>query len=199
METPPNKKEQKKQKIRISALLIAALVIGIIIGYLINKVPTDEHKLVIRTTQIDAPIGYTEAIDAIDLFYQEAKNDPSLITKSFSASYSISQATITKILGTLPNPNDKIRFYPSLWVLPPGDATEKYHFSLILAKQDATGKMTFTKQTQATDNKIWEYIGPCPPDCPEDDFYTCAEWIAKFQTMGVNTAGVTCPPVQITK
>lgn len=177
----------------IVTLLIVAVITGAV-GYWAGRKSTQESTKDLDTNSVTlrwkggyslAPpphpitsIGYQEALSMIDSFYILASKNPKSIVDKMPHSYAIDNAAIGKIFQGA-NPQSNMRLYPALNSLG--------NVSMVLALEDENGKMQFSTNTKAGDEKLWDYIDPCPDDCPplsisgKNDFYTCQEWADKLE------------------
>jgi hypothetical protein len=125
------------------------------------------------------PIDSIKAKTFIDNFYKLAATNPKTIVDKMPFSYAIDNKAIGKIFQGA-NAKSNIRLYPAL-----NDSGE---ITLVVALEDENGKIQM--------EKLWDYIDPCPDDCPpilqdvngkpiSNDFYTCDEWNVELGKLGM--------------
>lgn len=183
-------------------IIVAALAIGGSLGYWGGKQScsttssiSDTNSVTLRwspekkekllTEHPLLPIAYTEAKNAINNFYIEAYSNPQLIIQKIPFSFGIDNVSIAEIFKNQ-HSKSNIRLYPAL--------NGKGEVTLVVALEDENGEMQFSNVTTNLDRKLWDYINPCPFDCPpKNDFYTdCNTWNSELKRIAPSFTPKTC-------
>lgn len=115
------------------------------------------------------PVSLTDAQNAIRQFYYLGETNKDSLLSLMASSYEIEHGTILKIIqslgplgGGVEVSKSNIRIYPSVWT-----KDGKPKFSLVFVGQTPQGHTVLNDGINDGD-EIFEYIGPCPRECPKE-------------------------------